>query len=106
MEASSESPEAARARTLLESLAQGGLDRSQLTPDAAATFTPRAIEDIRGSLAALGRLLTIKLDQSQLRGGAHHYALTAWYEFGALDIAEYDAPDGKIQQFFIDAAPQ
>ena len=105
-DSTADSPQAIRARAVLEGLAHGEFDRTQLTPDAAATFTPVAIEDIRDSLAALGRLLFVKLDQTQLRGGAHHYALTAQYEFGALDIAEYDTSDGKIQQFFLDASQQ
>jgi hypothetical protein len=101
-----EGPEAARARAILLGLAHSELDRSQLTPEANAVFTPQAMEDIRDSLAGLGRLLGVTLDSRQERGGARHFALTATYEFGALDIAEYDTAEGKVQQFFIDASQQ
>ena len=101
-----ETPETAHAKLILEGLAQGTIDRGQLTPEAAAVFTPQAMEDIRDSLAGLGRLLNVRVDSQEIRGSASHLALTARYEFGSLDIAEYDTPEGKIQQFFIDASGQ
>ena len=101
-----ETPETASPRMILEGLAQGAIDRGQLTPEASAVFTPQAIEDIRNSLAALGRLLSVRVDSQETRGNARHRALTARYEFGSLDLSEYVTQEGKVQQFFIDASPQ
>jgi|SRR5579872_832571 len=93
-----------RAHTLLLDLAHGIIDRSQLAPDAAQMFTSRALNDIRHSLVPLGRLKTVKLQSTELRGGMKHYALMATYELSTVQIAEYDLSDGRIEQFFIDGS--
>jgi hypothetical protein len=95
----------ARAHRLMLHLAQGRVDRADLAPDASETFTREAINDIRKSLAPLGDLERVKLDSTQLRGGAKHYALTLIYHRRKLQIAEYDLADGKIEQFLIDDKP-
>ncbi len=73
----------ARPRKLLLNLAQGRIDRVDLSADAAATFSPQAVADIRQSLAPLGDLEHVRLDSTQLRGGTRHYALTLVH--GAFD---------------------
>lgn len=92
----------ARAHRLMLDFAQGHVDRDDLAPDALATFTPEAVDDIRRSLAPLGDLQQVRLDSTQLRGGTKHYALTLVYQHRQLQIAEYDRLDGKIEQFLID----
>ena len=97
-----ENPIEARAHRLMLDLAQGRVDRDDLAPDALETFTPRAVRDIRQSLAPLGDLQRVRLDSTQLRGGTKHYALTLIYQHRLLQIAEYDLANGKIEQFLID----
>jgi CubicO group peptidase (beta-lactamase class C family) len=91
-----------RARRLMLDLAQGRVHRDDLAPDASEVFTPEAVNDVRQSLAPLGDLERVRLDSTQSRGGAKHYALTLVYQDRQLQIAEYDLADGKIEQFFID----
>jgi len=92
----------ARARRLMLNVAQGRVDRGDLAPDASETFTHQALSDIRQSLASLGDLERVRLDSTQSRGGAKHYALTLIYQHRTLQVAEYDLADGKIEQFLID----
>jgi CubicO group peptidase (beta-lactamase class C family) len=91
-----------RARRLVTDLAHGRVDHADFSPDALAVFTPEAVRDIQESLAPLGELRRVRLDSTQLRGGTSHHALTLLYAKRTLQIAEYDLPDGKIAQFFID----
>jgi D-alanyl-D-alanine carboxypeptidase len=93
-----------RAHGLLLQLARGTINRSELSLDASQMFTPTALTDIRNSLVTLGRLKSVKLESTQLRGGMKHYALIADYELRSLQIAEYDLADGRIEQFFIDGS--
>jgi hypothetical protein len=86
-------------------LVQGRIDRDDLAPDASATFTLQALNDIRQSLEPLGDLERVKLDSTQLRGGTKHYALTLIYQHRQLQVAEYDLANGKIEQFLIDDKP-
>jgi hypothetical protein len=83
-------------------LGRGRVDVNDLSPDAVETFSPQAVSDIRQSLAPLGVLERVRLDSTQSRGGTKHYALTLLYRGRRLQVAEYDLPDGKIEQFFID----
>jgi CubicO group peptidase (beta-lactamase class C family) len=101
-----ENPQEARARALLTQLAQGRIDRTQLTPEAATVFTSQALRDIEQSLQPLGNLERVTLDSASLRGGTTHLALTAKFQWRTLQIAEYDLPNGTIQQFMIDDTAQ
>ena len=100
-----ENPIEARAHRLMLDLVQGRIDRDDLAPDASATFTLQALNDIRQSLEPLGDLERVKLDSTQLRGGTKHYALTLIYQHRQLQVAEYDLANGKIEQFLIDDKP-
>jgi D-alanyl-D-alanine carboxypeptidase len=95
----------ARAHRLISDLTHGRLDRGDLAPDASETFTDQAVSDIRQSLAPLGDLQKVRIDSTQLRGGAKHYTLTLIYRHRQLQVAEYDLADGKIEQFLIDDKP-
>ena len=92
----------ARALRIVQDLGRGRLDREDLAADALQSFTPQAVDDIRASLAPLGALERVTLDSTQLRGGTKHYALTLAYAHRQLQVAEYDLPSGKIEEFFID----
>jgi D-alanyl-D-alanine carboxypeptidase len=94
-----------RAHRIVSDLTQGKVDRSEFAPDAIATFTPQAVSDIRTSLAPLGPLERVRLDSTTNRGGTQHHALTLIYPHRELQIAEYDLPDGTIEQFMIDSKP-
>lgn len=99
-----EEPQEKRVQTLLEELGRGSVDRSQLTKNASDVFTPQALSDIRETLLGLGPLKSVALTSGSLRGGMTHYAFTIKYAMRTLQVAEYDLPDGKIEQFMIDQA--
>jgi D-alanyl-D-alanine carboxypeptidase len=94
-----------RAHRLLLDLSEGVVDRSEFAPDALKTFTKQSLNDIRQSLAPLGKPRRVRLDSTQLRGGTKHFALTIIYKQRRLQIAEYDREDGRIEQFMIDEKP-
>jgi CubicO group peptidase (beta-lactamase class C family) len=81
-----DTPQAQRAVALLQQLQHGAIDTTQLTPDATASFTPQVLADIHQSLSGLGALQQV----------------TVTYALRRLQIAEYDLPDGRIEQFLID----
>ena len=95
--AKAQTPIERRAAKLLAELARGTVDRSQLAPDAAAMFTPRALRDIEGSLSAIGTLQSVALTSIQLRGGMKHYSFTATYDRRTLQVQEYDLPTAKLR---------
>jgi CubicO group peptidase (beta-lactamase class C family) len=97
-----DTPQARRAVALLQQLQHGAIDTTQLAPDAAASFTPQALADIRQSLSGLGALQQVMLTNTTRRAGTTHYALTVTYALRQLQIAEYDLPNGRIEQFLID----
>jgi D-alanyl-D-alanine carboxypeptidase len=95
-----------RAHRIVNDLTQGKVDRSEFAPDANATFSRQAVSDIRSSLAPLGPLERVRLEATTSRGGTKHHALTLIYPHRQLQIAEYELPDGTIEQFMIDTKPQ
>jgi CubicO group peptidase (beta-lactamase class C family) len=97
-----DTPQARRAVALLQQLQHGAIDTTQLAADAAASFTPQVLADIRQSLSGLGALQQVTLTSTTHRGGTIHYALTVTYALRRLQIAEYDLPNGRIEQFLID----
>ena len=99
-----EKPPEKRVQTLLEALSLGSIDQSQLTKNAADVFTPHALSDIRETLLGLGPLRSVTLTSTSWRGGMTHYAFTIKYAMRTLQVAEYDLPDGKIEQFMVDQA--
>lgn len=102
--AASEAPAEKRIRQVLAGLGDGSIDRTQLSADASEMFTPQALRDIQTGLAGLGALLHVKLTYTQYRGGTTHYTFTADYELRSLQVDEYVLPNGKIEEFFLDAA--
>ncbi|QIL02288.1 beta-lactamase family protein [Sphingomonas sinipercae] len=95
---------AARARTLLDQLASGRVDRSLLTENANYYFTPQALADYRASLAPLGTPTALEPRGSPtLRGGFAIQGYTIKYPTRTLDLSTFYEPGGRgrIEQFLI-----
>jgi CubicO group peptidase (beta-lactamase class C family) len=91
----------ARARKILEGLAQMQIDRSLLTENASSYFTASALRDLAVGLAPLGPVQEVRQQRQSLRGGMTYRNLEAKYKTKTLEIWERDMPDGKIEQFQI-----
>jgi CubicO group peptidase (beta-lactamase class C family) len=91
----------AQVRAILEGLQQGRIDRSLLTSNASAYFTPTALEDFRNSLSALGKLEAVTPINDQLRGGMTHLSYRARFEKKTVGLNIYRTPDGKYEQFMV-----
>jgi CubicO group peptidase (beta-lactamase class C family) len=97
---------AAQAKSVLEGLAAGRIDRSLFTANCNFYFSQEAIADFASSLSPLGPIAEITPRGEQLRGGMTFRAFSV--KFGAGDKAKtvtlttYTMPDGKLEQFLIE----
>src|SRR6185503_17059148 len=89
----------ARVKTLLTGLAAGELDRTLLTDDANAYFTPEAIDEYKTAIEAAGALDRVEQVSSGRRGGMTVRRYTAKYTSKSLAISVYETDDGKLEQF-------
>ncbi len=90
---------AAVMRGLLADAAAGRIDRSRLTPNADAFFTPQVLADYQASLSALGPLRLLRPTGSSKRGGMTYAGFDAVYAGKVLWVSLRMTPDGKIEQF-------
>jgi CubicO group peptidase (beta-lactamase class C family) len=98
--ASAPSVEAERTvRRMLEELAEGRLDRSRLTANAASYFTDEAVAEYASSLRGLGALRRVEEVRSRRRGGMIGRRFRAVYDQKVLSLSVYETTDGKIEQF-------
>ncbi len=90
-------------QAILGGLLQGKIDRSLFTPDASAYFNADALRDFQSSLAPLGKLQDVTLEQSALRGGMTFGSYQANFADGTkLRLTVYLEPDGKIEQLLVE----
>ena len=91
----------AQVKTILESLATGGIDRALFTGNANSYFGAQALADIRQSLTALGKLQSVTRSSESQRGGMTHRGYKAVFEKKTVSLNIYVMPDGKYEQFLI-----
>lgn len=89
-------------RGTLEELAQGRITRSLFTQNANDYFTTACLEDLKTSLAPLGKLKVLNRQSEQLRGGMTHLSYRARFEHDTVALNIYQMPDGKFEQFMIE----
>jgi len=89
----------ARARTILEGLQRGTLDRSLFTDDANAYFTADALRDFATGLGPLGSPSKVEQTAQRDRGGMTFRGYDVTFASGKAEIWERDMPNGKIEQF-------
>jgi len=94
--------ETSAARAMFDDLRSGRIDRSKLTPNASAYFTPQAIEDFASSLGPLGAPASFTRTSNRLRGGMTSEAYNITYRDGTrLRLVRRAMPDGKVEQFMV-----
>jgi len=99
-------PNAAReleqARRIFSDLQQGTIDRSLLTSNADAFFTPQVLADGEASLKPLGAPQDFRQISVELRGGMtyRHFQIT-WSRKPPLHLSTFTTPEGKLDQYLI-----
>ncbi len=99
-------PDAAReleqARRILSDLQRGKIDRSRLTSNADAFFTPQVLADAEASLKPLGAPQSITQTAVELRGGMtyRHFQIT-WNGKPPLHLSTFTTPEEKLDQYLI-----
>jgi hypothetical protein len=100
-----EDPRAAQAleqaRRIFSDLQHGNIDRSQLTSDADAYFTPQVLSDAEQSLKLLGAPESFRQVSVELRGGMTYRHFEIRVKDRALHLSTFTAPDGKLAQYLI-----
>ena len=91
-----------QARSILEGLGHGKIDRSLLTANANSYFTETAIGDLRKSLAAAGKLKSFTRTGENLRGGMTHRSYRAQFEKKSYNLNIYVTADGKYEQYMVE----
>ena len=95
-------PLAAKLKVLLGELAEGRIDRGDLTPDTSDYFSPEALADFKATLAPLGAVTEVRRTRTALRGGMTYGGYVATLANGTkLSLSTYLTSDGKIEQFLI-----
>lgn len=89
----------ARARSILEGLQHGTIDRSLFTADGNAYFSAQAVGDFASSLGPLGALQGFVQTGRQLRGGMIYRSYRASFADRALRVWTFELPDGKLEQY-------
>ncbi|MFT3971927.1 MAG: serine hydrolase [Amaricoccus sp.] len=95
------SPVAEALKKLLPELQQGTVDRTALTLNCSAYFSPEALEDFKATLAPLGALKEVSPQRTSLRGGMTFGLYVAKFEKGAVRITTYATKDGKLEQLLV-----
>jgi hypothetical protein len=82
-------------------LQQGKIDRSMLTSDADAYFTPQVLSDAEQSLKPLGAPENFRQRSVELRGGMTYRHFEIRFKGKALHLSTFTTPDGKLAQYLI-----
>ncbi len=90
-----------QARRVFGDLQQGKIDRSLLTSDADAYFTPQVVSDAQASLKPLGAPETFRQLSVELRGGMTYRHFEIRFKGKALHLSTFTTPDGKLAQYLI-----
>ncbi len=90
-----------QARRIFASLQEGRIDRSLLTSDADAYFTPQVLSDAAASLGPLGSPESFKQVSAGLRGGMQSRSFLIEFKGKSLHLSTFRAADGKLAQYLI-----
>jgi D-alanyl-D-alanine carboxypeptidase len=89
----------ARARSILEQLQQGKIDRSLFTNNANSYFDQQALQDFATGLGSLGTPQEFQQTAEHERGGMTSRTYRAKFAEKILSISTFEMPDGKIEQY-------
>jgi len=93
-----------QARAILLDLQQGKVDRTLLTDNARAYFTPQALADFASSLGPLGTPGEIELLYQGSRGGMTQRNFAVELGGRQLRVRTFLLPDGKVEQYQVSVA--
>jgi D-alanyl-D-alanine carboxypeptidase len=88
-----------QAKGVLEGLRHGKLDRSLLTPNCNAYFSPSALTETANRLASFGEVQSFDATHFETRGGMDERDYKAVLAKKTLTLVTRLLPDGKIEQF-------
>ncbi len=94
----------AQVRAMLNGLERGQLDRSLLTADGNFYFSKEAIGDFASSLKPLGPVTEVRQTGEALRGGMTFRAFAVRLGTRRITVTTYTMPEGKLEQFLVEAA--
>ena len=94
---------AEQTKTILTGLQSGKLDRKLLTSDTNYYFSKETVADYVTSLKPLGAIVSVTQVAEELRGGMVFRVYQAKFANGSVTANTYTQPDGKIEQFLVDA---
>jgi len=104
MAATTGGPTEMQVTAILQGLQQGQIDRSLFTADGNFYFDDIALGDFRTSLGPLGAIKTLRQTGTSLRGGMTYRGFEVEFSDGTkVTLSTYTMPDGKIEQFLVDA---
>ena len=93
------------ARTVLEGLQHGQIDRARFTDNANFYFDSTALGDYASSLAPLGAIKSLEQTSVFDRGGMTYRGFTAEFANGTkVNLSTFTVPDGRIEQFLVEPA--
>lgn len=93
-----------RDRKIFEELLHGRIDRTLFTSNANAYFTEQALGDYGSSLGALGNIQQFTQLNEGARGGMTFRTYRVSFAKRNVVISIYEMPDGKIEQYLVEAA--
>ena len=92
-------------QAILSGLEAGQIDRTLFTPDANFYFSQDTLNDFSSSLKPLGTVTAVTKKSEELRGGMTFTSWQATFSGGkSVRISTYTMPDGKLEQFLVEAA--
>jgi len=91
------------ARRIYDGLREGKLDRSLLTDNANAYFTPENVADVARGIAPLGPVKSFKLVANGTRGGMDFRVYEISLAKRQLELVTRSLPNGKLEQYMIAA---
>jgi D-alanyl-D-alanine carboxypeptidase len=91
----------AQAKSILNGLIGGKIDRSLFTEDGNFYFSGEAIGDFRSSLKPLGAIEELSQSAVELRGGMTFRVFTVRFSGKTLTLTTYTMPDGKLEQYLV-----
>ena len=94
-------PALQQVKEIFSGLAEGKIDRSLLSPNANAFFTPQVLADGAASLKELGSPEIIRQTSSELRGGMIYRHFLVKFKNASFGLSTLTLPDGKLEQFLI-----
>jgi len=93
----------AEVQAMFAALQQGRIDSAKLTPNAQAYFHEQALRDAAEGLGRLGAVQNFKRTAEGLRGGLDYRTYRVVCEQGTVTVIVRSQPDGRYEQFMVDA---